>query len=318
MQPAANHMRFIPFLTLINVKPLNYEQLISLLRYLFVAYCSLDPCAKQETTLFSYTINSILFTYGSINVHIRIINPNTTASMTAAMYREAQQQAGPSTQVSASQPDAGPVSIESHYDEVISAVGVAEEVLKGEREGGIDAYVVACFGDPGLLAARELTRAPVIGIAEAAFHLATLISTRFSIVTTLGRTGIIAEHLLQQYGFSHHCRRIRAAEIPVLDLEHHPDAAFTRIVEECCRARDEDGIGAIVLGCGGMANLTQAISREVGLPIVEGVGAALKLAESLVSLGLHTSKHGDLAYPRPKTFTGKFAELSDLSLPLTS
>lgn len=100
-------------------------------------------------------------------MHIRIINPNTTASMTAAIHQAAQQHAGPGISVSASQPDAGPVSIESHFDEVVSAVGVAEEVIKGEREGGIDAYVVACFGDPGLLAARELTRAPVIGIAEA-------------------------------------------------------------------------------------------------------------------------------------------------------
>ncbi|RUR26656.1 aspartate/glutamate racemase family protein [Vreelandella andesensis] len=250
-------------------------------------------------------------------MHIRIINPNTTASMTAAMHQAAQHQAATSTTVTATQPDAGPVSIESHFDEAISAVGVAEEVLKGEREGNIDAYVVACFGDPGLLAARELTRAPVIGIAEAAFHLATLVSTRFSIVTTLGRTGIIAEHLLEQYGFRHHCRRIRAAEIPVLDLEHHPDAAFKRIVEECCRARDEDGIGAIVLGCGGMAGLTAEISREVGLPVIEGVSAALKLAESLVSLGLHTSKHGDLDYPRPKAFTGTFSELSNLHFPLT-
>jgi len=250
-------------------------------------------------------------------VHIRLINPNTTAAMTATIRHAAEQLAGPSTTISATQPEAGPVSIESHFDEAISAVGVAEEVLKGEREGNVDAYVVACFGDPGLLAARELTRAPVIGIAEAAFHMATLISTRFSIVTTLGRTGIIAEHLLEQYGFSHHCRRIRAAEIPVLDLEDHPDAAFSRIVQECCRARDEDGIGAIVLGCGGMANLTHAISREVGLPVVEGVSAALKLAESLVGLGLHTSKYGDLDYPRPKAFTGKFADFSNLTLPPT-
>ena len=65
-----------------------------------------------------------------------------------------------------------------------------------------------------------------------------------------------------------------------------------------------------------MANLTQEISREVGLPVVEGVSAALKLAESLVGLGLYTSKHGDLAYPRPKAFTGKFAGLTDLALPL--
>ncbi|MBP5978757.1 MAG: aspartate/glutamate racemase family protein [Halomonas sp.] len=248
-------------------------------------------------------------------MHIHIINPNTTASMTQAIHRAAEHQASKGVRISASQPESGPVSIESHFDEVVSAVGVAQEVLKGESEGGIDAYIVACFGDPGLLAARELTRAPVIGIAEAAFHLATLISTRFSIVTTLSRTGIIAEHLLEQYGFRHHCRRIRAAEIPVLDLEHHPDAAFKRIVKECCRARDEDDIGAIVLGCGGMANLTQEISHEVGIPVVEGVSAALKLAESLVGLGLYTSKHGDLAYPRPKPFTGQFAAFSDLHLP---
>lgn len=245
-------------------------------------------------------------------MHIRVINPNTTAGMTATIGEAASRIAAPGTHISATQPDAGPVSIESHFDEAISAVGVLEEVLAGEREG-VDAYVIACFGDPGLMAARELTQAPVLGIAEAAFHMASLISTRFSIVTTLGRTGIIAEHLLEQYGFRHHCRRVRAAEIPVLDLEENGDAALSRLIGECRRARDEDGIGAIVLGCGGMADLTDEIAREVGLPVVEGVTAAVKLAEALVGLGLGTSKHGDLAFPRPKTFTGRFAHLSELT-----
>ncbi|NVK40386.1 MAG: aspartate/glutamate racemase family protein [Oceanospirillaceae bacterium] len=243
-------------------------------------------------------------------MQIRVINPNTTASMTAKIGEAAQRVAAPDTRIVATNPQSGPVSIECHFDEVVSAVGVAEEVMAGEQEE-TDAYIVACFGDPGLLAARELTQAPVIGIAEAAFHMATLISTRFSIVTTLGRTGIIAEHLLQSYGFAHHCRRVRAAEIPVLDLEDDGRAALDRIIEECLRAKAEDNIGAIVLGCGGMADLTDEIGREVGLPIVEGVTAAVKLAESLVSLGLGTSKFGDLAYPRPKTFTGGFAHLSD-------
>lgn len=244
-------------------------------------------------------------------MHIRVINPNTTAGMTAKIGEAASRVAAADTRISATQPDDGPVSIESHFDEAISAVGVLEEVLAGEREG-VDAYVIACFGDPGLLAARELTRAPVIGIAEAAFHMASLISTRFSIVTTLGRTGIIAEHLLEQYGFRHHCRRVRAAEIPVLDLEENGDAALSRLIEECRRARDEDGIGAIVLGCGGMADLTDEISREVGLPVVEGVTAAVKLTEALVGLGLGTSKYGDLDFPRPKAFTGRFSHLSEL------
>ncbi|RDB42676.1 aspartate/glutamate racemase family protein [Halomonas sp. DQ26W] len=245
-------------------------------------------------------------------MHLHVINPNTTASMTATIGEAARRIAAPGTEIVATQPAHGPVSIESHFDEAISAVGVLEEVLSGEREGA-DAYVIACFGDPGLMAARELTRAPVIGIAEAAFHMAALISTRFSIVTTLGRTGIIAEHLLEQYGFRHHCRRVRAAEIPVLDLEENGTMALERIIDECRRARDEDNIGAIVLGCGGMADLTEKISQAVGLPVVEGVTAAVKLAEAVVDLGLGTSKHGDLAFPRPKAFTGQFEHLSDMT-----
>ncbi|MFT6981066.1 MAG: allantoin racemase [Marinobacter psychrophilus] len=245
-------------------------------------------------------------------MHIRVINPNTTQAMTDTIGTAARAVASPGTRITASQPDSGPVSIESHFDEAVSVIGVIEEVLAGEREG-TDAYVIACFGDPGIYAARELTRAPVIGIAEAAFHMASLISTRFSIVTTLPRTMIIAEHLLESYGFSHNCRRIRAADIPVLELEDNPDLALQLIIEECLRAKHEDNIGAIVLGCGGMADLTPQITEAVGLPIVEGVTAAIKLAEALVGLGLGTSKYGDLAFPLAKPFVGRFKSYSNLT-----
>lgn len=244
-------------------------------------------------------------------MHIRVINPNTTRAMTDTIGAAAMSVAAAGTRITASQPSCGPVSIESHFDETVSAVGVIEEVLAGEREG-TDAYIIACFGDPGLNAARELTRAPVIGIAEAAFHVASLISTRFSVVTTLPRTLIIAEHLLDNYGFNHSCRKVRAADIPVLELEDNPDIALERIIEECLRAKREDNIGAIVLGCGGMADLTPQITEAVGLPIVEGVTAAVKLAEAVVGLGLGTSKFGDLAFPPAKAFSGSFARYSNL------
>ena len=238
-------------------------------------------------------------------MHIRLINPNTTAAMTAKIGAAAERVAAAGTRISATNPEAGPVSIESHFDEAISAVGVLDEIRRGDAQG-VDAHVIACFGDPGLLAARELSAAPVIGIAEAAFHFATLISTRFSVVTTLGRTAIIAEQLLHNYGFAQHCRRVRAAEIPVLELEHDSACALERIIAECRRAKAEDGIGAIVLGCAGMAEHSAEIGAALGLPIVDGVSAAVKLAESLVALGLRTSKHGDLAFPPPKPFRGCF------------
>lgn len=240
---------------------------------------------------------------------ICVINPNTTADMTERIRLAAVRAARPDTLIVARNPEDGPVSIESHFDEAVSVIGVCEEVMEGARQG-CDAYVVACFGDPGLNAARELVRAPVVGIAHAAFQMASLIATRFSVVTTLSRTCVIAEHLLHSYGYAHLCRRVRAAEVPVLDLERDPDIAYRRIVEEARKARDEDGIGAIVLGCAGMADLAPRIGEAIGLPVVEGVGAAVVLAESLVTLGLRTSKTGDLAFPPPKHFSGRFAAFS--------
>lgn len=240
---------------------------------------------------------------------ICVINPNTTAEMTERIRLAAVRAARPDTLIVARNPEDGPVSIESHFDEAVSVIGVCEEVMEGARQG-CDAYVVACFGDPGLNAARELVRAPVVGIAQAAFQMASLIATRFSVVTTLSRTCVIAEHLLNSYGYAHLCRRVRAAEVPVLDLERDPDIAYRLIVEEARKARDEDGIGAIVLGCAGMADLAPRIGEAIGLPVVEGVGAAVVLAESLVTLGLRTSKTGDLAFPPPKHFSGRFAAFS--------
>ncbi|WP_232821245.1 aspartate/glutamate racemase family protein, partial [Oceanimonas marisflavi] len=100
-------------------------------------------------------------------MRIKIINPNTTQAFTDALQQLADSVARPDTQVLAVSPASGPASIESFYDEALAVPGVLEEVAKGDREEDIDAYVLACFGDPGLYAARELTDKPVLGIAEA-------------------------------------------------------------------------------------------------------------------------------------------------------
>ncbi len=240
---------------------------------------------------------------------IQIINPNTSSAMTDKILSSADNVAAKNTIILASNPAGGPVSIEGHFDEAISTVGVLEEVQAGEK-AGVDAYVIACFGDPGLFAARELTNAPVIGIAEAAFHLATLISSQFSIVTTLERTCFIAEHLLLTYGFEKQCRRVRAAQIPVLDLVEIDNIAYEIILSECRSAKENDKIGSIVLGCGAMSDITDKLQNDLQIPVIDGVTAAVKLAESLVSLGLGTSKHGEFAYPEQKQFKGNFTDLS--------
>lgn len=237
---------------------------------------------------------------------IKVINPNTTASMTQKIGAAAKAVASPGTEIIACNPNMGPVSIEGHYDEALSVVGLLEEIRQGEATG-VDGYVIACFGDPGLLAARELAQGPVLGIAEAAMHAASFVATGFSIITTLNRTRVIAQQLVENYGMSRFCRQIRAIDLPVLELEIDGSPARNTIIQECQSALTEDGCGAIVLGCGGMADLPAEISREIGIPVIDGVTAAVKFVEALVSLGLSTSKVGDLADPIPKPYSGMLA-----------
>jgi allantoin racemase len=194
----------------------------------------------------------------------------------------------------------GPESIESHYDEALSVPGVLRAVQCGERHG-VDGYVIACFGDPGLDAARELTAGPVIGIAEAAMHTASHLGVGFSVVTTLERTVGQAKHLAERYGMQRFCRGIHACEIPVLELDMDPDAR--KVVTEACRdALEADRSDVIVLGCAGMADMCRSISAELGVPVVDGVTAATLTVQSLVTMGLGTSKRGDYAAPPTKTY----------------
>ena len=240
---------------------------------------------------------------------IAVINPNTSVGMTAKIGEAARAAAAPGTQILAVNPSFGAASIEDHHDDVWAAAGVLEQV-GAAQSAGADAYVIACFGDPGLNAARELARGPVIGIAEAAFHMATLVATHFSVVTTLTRTCVIAEHLLLQYGFERRCRGVHGTDIAVLELDDPASDAFQRILTSAQNALRTDRSAAIVLGCAGMADLCDALQQRLGVPVIDGVAAAVKLAESLVSLRLSTSKVGDYAPPLSKRYSGLAAPFS--------
>ncbi|MBW2124069.1 MAG: aspartate/glutamate racemase family protein, partial [Deltaproteobacteria bacterium] len=113
-------------------------------------------------------------------MRILIVNPNTTSEMTASIGEAARRYARPDTEIVALNPDRGPVSIEGYFDEVVAAEATVE--LLAEHGGRFDAYVISCFGDPGLFAAREILDAPVIGIAEAAMLTACMLGYRFSIL----------------------------------------------------------------------------------------------------------------------------------------
>lgn len=237
---------------------------------------------------------------------IQLINPNTSADMTNTMAISARATALPSTQIIPSTPEHGPKSIECAFDEAIASAALLDLIEQGKQQN-VDAHIIACFGDPALDAARELADAPVIGIAEAAFQMASLISYRFGVVTTLSRTLPASEHLLFKYGHQTHCCSVRATDIPVLALENIDNQAYQLLKTECLAAIEQDGAEAIVLGCAGMSNLVNQLSKELPIPIIDGVTAAVKLAESLHQLGLQTSKTGQYGKRISKPFIGRYA-----------
>lgn len=234
---------------------------------------------------------------------ILVINPNTSSAMTEAIAQACRDVAAPGTEIVAVQPSFGPLSIEGHFDEAWGAAGVAEQAHLA-RTWQPDGTIIACFGDPGLEAAREALRGPVIGIAEAAFQAASLVAEGFSVVTTMTRTCGIAEHLVQRYGFEHQCRGVHGTDIAVLKLEDCPPETVSQIEDAARHALARDRSSAIVLGCAGMAPLCRELSRRLGVPVIDGVSVAMKWVESLAALGLHTSKRGDYAQPLPKTYVG--------------
>jgi allantoin racemase len=240
-------------------------------------------------------------------MRILVVNPNTTASMTDKIGAAAAAVASRGTEIVAVNPELGPPSIEGYFDEAFSVPGLVDEMRKARD---IDAYVIACFDDTGLDAARCITDAPVIGIGEAAFHMATLLAGRFSVVTTLSRSVAAIEHNLTRYGLASRCARVRASDVPVLEIEAPGSDACQRISDEIRAAIRDDRAEAIVLGCAGMTDLASALSDEHGIPVLDGVACAVKLAESLVALGLKTSKSGGYAMPLAKRYSGLFARFS--------
>ncbi len=228
---------------------------------------------------------------------IAIINPNSTAAMTEKCRVVAENYKFQGTEIWASNPTDTPESIEGQYDEAVSVAGLLSDTNKAIKWGA-DGLVVACFDDPGIGACRELMDGPVVGICEGAMKSASMIAKNFSVVTTLPRAVPLIEELAHRYGMERYCRQVRAADIPVLELERSPVEAYAKIEAEILKARKEDNCESVILGCAGMADLTICLSESCGLPVIDGVLATFKLVEALVGAKLQTSKIGAYAKPR--------------------
>lgn len=233
---------------------------------------------------------------------IIVVNVNTSESMTGVIAAGARRYASPGTQIEVLSPYFGPQAVDCAFESYLSAVGVMDRVF-AYREP-YDAVVLAGFGEHGRDGLQELIAAPVVEICEASAQVAMLIARTFSVITTLRRSVPAIEDRLKLAGLLDRCASVRASGMSTLEVDADQRGAARGIVEQARIAVEQDHAEAICLGCAGMAGLEQAITAELGVPVIDGIGAAVRLAEAVVGLGLATSKVSTYAPPDPKQITG--------------
>jgi allantoin racemase len=207
---------------------------------------------------------------------IAILNPNSTVSMTDAMLRTGRATL-PGVVIEGWTSHDGPPAIQGRHDGEAAIAPLLRLVVQ-VSDAGADVIIIGCFDDTGLAAARQAAACPVIGIGQAAYHLATLAGDRFSVVTTLQVSVPILEENIAAYGFGRYLSRVRASGVAVLELESDPDAAIARVLEEVAIAASQDGVDSIVLGCAGMVDVAALDKSKMPVRLIDGVRAAVQLA----------------------------------------
>jgi allantoin racemase len=223
---------------------------------------------------------------------LALLNPNTTRADTDAMAALARASLPADATVEGFTAAEGFAAIEGDVEHV---AGAAQVVALMCAHTGHDAYLVACFDDPGVDAARELSAAPVVGIGHAAYLSATLVARRFAVITTLRRGIPALEDAIRAHGLEARCVGVLALERGV--REQGGEDAVAPLVAAGTRALEDLGADALVLACGAMAATTAAVSDALGVPVCDGVGFGAALAHALWRSGLGTSKRDAYAWP---------------------
>ena len=203
-----------------------------------------------------------------------IINPNSTASMTAAMVQVAGR-AAPSVRFEGWTSRKGPPAIQGAADGDAATPPLLELVARASAEG-YDGIIIGCFDDTGLQQAAEISACPVIGIGQASYHYAALRQWRFSVVTTLSVSVPVLETNIRSSGLDASLGRVRASEVPVLELEKDPGQAGSVIKAEAVKAQSEDDIAAVVLGCAGMVQVVSDVRQALDIEVIDPVECAAR------------------------------------------
>ncbi len=229
-------------------------------------------------------------------MRILVINPNASERMSEVIRDQLLVVARADVELEVVNPAGAPPAVESALDEARAIPPTLELAREAERRG-FHAVVIACFSDPGLDAAREASRLPVVGIQEASLHLAAQLAHRFSVLTTLGRRVAVRERAALLAGLERRLASCPVLDLPVLETVGDRERVLDLLIRVGRRAIEQDGAEALILGCAGLGDLAQPVQQALGVPVIDPNAAALKLAETLVDLRLSHSKVRTWATP---------------------
>jgi allantoin racemase len=222
-----------------------------------------------------------------------LINPNTTAAMTDVLLREAQAIVAPDTTIIAVGGRFGACYVASRASYAIA--GHAALDAYAEHGAGCDGVVLSCFGDPALLALKEIALQPVIGMAEASCLTAAALGGRFAIVTGGERWGPMLREFVAGLGLADRLARVETVAPTGGEIARDPDRALSLLADACRSCVENHGADSVILGGAGLAGLAARIADRVPVPLIDSLAASVRMAEATVRLKLRKPRANSFA-----------------------
>lgn len=241
-------------------------------------------------------------------MRILVLNPNTSSGITDRLMGAARAVASPGTELVALTAPRGFPYIATRAEAQIGGA-IALEML-AEHHAGVDAAIIAAFGDPGLLGARELFDLPVVGMAEAAMLTACMLGKRFAIVTFARALGPWYAECVETHGLGGRLAGIRMLDGHFASVSDVQEEKEELLVQLAHAAVEEDEADVVILAGAPLAGLADKVKHRIPVPVVDQMAAALKQAETLVSLGLRKATAGSFRRPAAKATLGLPASLA--------
>jgi Asp/Glu/hydantoin racemase len=243
-------------------------------------------------------------------VEILLINPNTTPSITDLVLRTAKTFASKGTTLRAVSGAFGPRYIASRVGYAIASHAAVDAFANDKHAK--DAVVLACFGDPGLAALKEISPVPVVGMADASILQACAIGGRFSIVTGGERWQSMLVEFVAGMGLSSRLASVRTVAPTGADIARNPKAAMALLAKGCQACVKEDRADVVILGGAGLAGLAAKLASKVDVPLLDGVACAISMAESLAAQKPAKARTGQLSKAAPVDSVGLSKALARL------